>query len=405
MKILFICNEYPPGRSGGIGTATRNLAVALTEQGHSVFVAGLYPPGFGAPDFEVQNGIAVWRKRNRFDYRFLQTGGIKTQFFHWALRKSGLMHLDTRYSLKAFVDFVDALVQEHDIDLIEWPDFNDWFSYADPRDVADILQVPIVIKLHGTNSYIRHQLGEKLKRREFEREGKHLRQAAAIVAVSVHTAAHNSKFYSLDREIPVLYNSMPVPAEKSRIVTRQPVVIYFGTLTFSKGVGSLMQAWEQVIKKMPHVRLVLFGKGNDKPFQKLLSREAQRSVRFHGFATQEQIRERLETAAAAVFPSFSECFSLAPMEAMACGCPVIYTQRSSGSELITHGVDGYLVEPANPNEIANAILKMLSEPQYAADLGSKGRETIETRFCPAEIARQHLAFYQEVIDSYQVANA
>jgi glycosyltransferase involved in cell wall biosynthesis len=166
-----------------------------------------------------------------------------------------------------------------------------------------------------------------------------------------------------------------------------------------------MQAWEQVVKRMPHARLELFGKGNDRPFQKLLSRETQRSVKFHGFATQEQIRERLQTAAAAVFPSFTECFSLAPMEAMASGCPVIYTQRSSGPELITHGVDGHLVEPANPNDIADAILKMLREPQYAAALGLKGRETIGTRFSPADIARQHIAFYQKVIDNYQPANA
>jgi len=58
-------------------------------------------------------------------------------------------------------------------------------------------------------------------------------------------------------------------------------------------------------------------------------------VHFKGHVSQETLFTQLAGAVAAVFPSYSECFALAPMEAMAAGCAVINTSRASGAELVT----------------------------------------------------------------------
>jgi hypothetical protein len=65
MKICFVCNEYPPGMHGGIGTMTQVLARALVKNGHEVRAVGLCPQGYGAPEAEVDQGVEVSRLPER----------------------------------------------------------------------------------------------------------------------------------------------------------------------------------------------------------------------------------------------------------------------------------------------------------------------------------------------------
>ncbi len=66
-----------------------------------------------------------------------------------------------------------------------------------------------------------------------------------------------------------------------------------------------------------------------------------------------------------MFPSYAEAFALAPLEAMAAGCPTVYSQRGSGPELIENNRDGLLVEPDQPGEIAETIIRVLEDNNLA----------------------------------------
>ena len=57
MNILLLCDEYPPGRHGGIGTAVQLLARALVREGHKVVVAGFYDWSYGGKDTEADQGV------------------------------------------------------------------------------------------------------------------------------------------------------------------------------------------------------------------------------------------------------------------------------------------------------------------------------------------------------------
>ena len=81
MNILYICDEYPPGRNGGIGTMVQVLGRELVKQGHNVYVAGLYSYRYGGNNFEEDKGVKVWRLRyglnlffmgNNFFYNILE---------------------------------------------------------------------------------------------------------------------------------------------------------------------------------------------------------------------------------------------------------------------------------------------------------------------------------------------
>ena len=71
---------------------------------------------------------------------------------------------------------------------------------------------------------------------------------------------------------------------------------------------------------------------------------------------------------------------MAPLEAMAQGCPVIYSNRCSGPELIDHGRNGLLIDPDSPEQIAGAIVGLLRDDEQAARLGAAGREDVARRF-------------------------
>ncbi|HMW67777.1 MAG TPA: glycosyltransferase family 4 protein, partial [Chitinophagaceae bacterium] len=112
----------------------------------------------------------------------------------------------------------------------------------------------------------------------------------------------------------------------------------------------------------------------------------------------------LATAAVAVFPSYSECFSLAPLEAMAAGCAVIYTVNSSGPELIADGENGLLVNPDDVNAIAKAISRLVENSEFRESIANAGKRTVSERFDITSSAIQHIIFYNEIIERFKRKN-
>ena len=119
MTILYICNEYPPGKIGGIGSMTRALARAMVSVGHNVLVAGLYMPGYGGANYETDNGVKVWRKR-----LFVDIGVIKNNYsvFDTVLLKSlsasGILQKDLVNNIGKFNRFIEKLIDE--FELFDW---------------------------------------------------------------------------------------------------------------------------------------------------------------------------------------------------------------------------------------------------------------------------------------------
>src|SRR5690606_28804161 len=118
------------------------------------------------------------------------------------------------------------------------------------------------------------------------------------------------------------------------------------------------------------------GKGNIELLKKEIDANALKNVDFKGHVSQEELFSTLKNAYAAIFPSYSECFALAPLEAMAVGCPVIYTSKSSGKELISDGINGILINPENPEQIAAKILQLFGDRLYRDKLSLASRKTI-----------------------------
>jgi glycosyltransferase involved in cell wall biosynthesis len=131
-----------------------------------------------------------------------------------------------------------------------------------------------------------------------------------------------------------------------------------------------------------------------------MSDQERSSVLFCGHVSREELFEKLSTARVAVFPSFSEAFALAPLEAMACGCPTIYTRLTSGPETIRDGVDGLLADPHHPEQIASAILTILQHDDQARKFSQSGRERVLNTFTIQQILPMNEQFFSDVIHSF-----
>lgn len=377
MRIAFVCGEYPPGPHGGIGTVTQLLARALARRGHDVRVVGVCGADYPAPDYENDDGVHVWRLRER-----AETVG-------WARARVRLFRK------------VDGWSRAGAVEVVEVPD------YAGPAAGWPRLRVPLVARAHGSVSYFAAELGRPMRSRMLWLERSSLQRADRWCAVSRYTADRTRAIFGLETPAAaVLYNAVELPRLAG--LPRDPrKVVFAGTLTAKKGVLALADAWSLVRAVCPEAELHVCGKDmTDEDGRSMVVRVRERlgdaaaSVRFHGHVTREVLLRELETARAAVFPSLAEAFAMAPLEAMACGAATVYTTHGSGAEVIDNGRTGLLVEPTHAEQLAGAILRLLTDDALAARLGAAGREHVRARFAIDTVARENEAFYERCVNDF-----
>ena len=127
--------------------------------------------------------------------------------------------------------------------------------------------------------------------------------------------------------------------------------------------------------------------------QAVLKSKMEHAVRFLGFVPFDTLRCFYESAAAFVFPSRHEGFGLPPLEAMACGTPVVTSNVSSLPEVA--GDAAMLVNPGNVFDIARGIREVLTDEPLRAELIRRGRAQA-ARFSWERSAREVLEIYQDV---------
>ncbi len=123
--------------------------------------------------------------------------------------------------------------------------------------------------------------------------------------------------------------------------------------------------------------------------------ESRPSVRLAGHVSDEQAAALMSRSRAVILPSiWAEPFGLVAVEAMAAGTACIASDHAALPELITHGVDGTLVPPADPRALADAIADVQARPDTYASYGQAARETYQKKFDPEQNIDQLLGIYR-----------
>ncbi|MFD6879160.1 MULTISPECIES: glycosyltransferase [unclassified Streptomyces] len=179
-----------------------------------------------------------------------------------------------------------------------------------------------------------------------------------------------------------------------------PLAVCVGRLCPQKGQDILLRAWPELLGAVPEARLALVGDGPD---GERLRRTAPPGVFFAGAAA--DIRPWLRAADLVVLPSRWEGMALAPLEAMACGRPVLVSDVSGARESLPPGQGRLcLVPPEEPTALAKALGRLLTEPRLLAELGEQARQHARTDFDVRRTADAVTGLYHELLGRPRPSN-
>jgi len=223
------------------------------------------------------------------------------------------------------------------------------------------------------------------------------RGAAANIAPSHHVAARQM----LPRTRVILHGvedpvgergAPPVPA-----MINQKVFAYLGRLVPEKGVSVLLEATRLLCNEGREVQVVLIGDGPDRPRleNQVVSLGLEKKVRLTGFLSGVNLDQVLRGVAAIVLPTaMEETAGLAAMEQMVRGRLVIASAAGGLGEIV--GDAGLTLSPGDPRGLANAMKRVLDEPDLSSSLGTVGRQRILQSFSYWSMIAAHACIYREV---------
>ncbi len=171
--------------------------------------------------------------------------------------------------------------------------------------------------------------------------------------------------------------------ESLGIPAHHQVVGNVANLRPGKGHQYLLEAAQLVLNQCPDVTFVIVGREKEKVdlerLQELAQRlEIQDRVIFTGF--RRDVFQVMSTFDIFVLPSLWEGFGIVLLEAMALGKPVIGTDVDGIPEIIADGLNGFLVEPRNSQQLANRILRLLHDETLRNRMGQNGMQKVRLRF-------------------------
>lgn len=186
---------------------------------------------------------------------------------------------------------------------------------------------------------------------------------------------------------------------RSRLGLPAGYLLYVGTLSPRKNLGRLFEAYAQLSRRDHDVPpLIIAGRPGwlwEPIAQRISDLRLGTQVRLCDFVPDGDLPALLTGAAAFLLPSLYEGFGLPVLEAMACGTPVLTSNRSSLPEVA--GDAALLVDPEDPEAIAEGIARLLGDTSYRRGLARRGLQRAR-RFSWADTARRTLALYQEALD-------
>jgi glycosyltransferase involved in cell wall biosynthesis len=210
-----------------------------------------------------------------------------------------------------------------------------------------------------------------------------VRRAARILAVSEHTKREVVGLLGVPPErVVVTPNAVrahfrpPAPATLEAFRTAKGLpeqfVLYVGTLEPRKNLPTLLEAYAEVARRSDAPLIVGGGKGwlYDQVFQRLDELGLRERVRFVGYIDEEELPLWYAAATVFVFPSIYEGFGMPPLEAMACGTPVVTSNSSSLPEVV--GDAGLMAPPHDAAAFAEAISRVLGDADLRHELRERG---------------------------------
>jgi glycosyltransferase involved in cell wall biosynthesis len=380
LTICMISVDFLPN-IGGIATHVYEMSKALIGQGHKVHVLNIRY-GFGADRIEEIDRIIVHRlvvKRKFKKVRFL--------FWLWRGKK-----------------YLQSLLASERIDILHWHGlFND--SYLTKFVYSNCVKV----FTNHSSTYLK-MVNAPLKRTYL----KWLLSHADLIIAPSEELALKSRVVTFPKKIEYIPNGVDPEKFNPNIKRRDIRTLYSipknslillcpRRLDPKNGIEYLIRSAPDVLKKYNNVYFLIVGNGNakHKEYLQRLAREQGigNNVIFAGSIVNTEMPEYYLNSDIIVLPSLVEATSIAGLEGMACAKPIIGTKTGGIPEIASDGKNSLLVEPANSQGLAQAILVLLKDEDKRKKFGLKGREFVVRRFDWKVIAQKTVEVYNGLIES------
>jgi glycosyltransferase involved in cell wall biosynthesis len=240
-------------------------------------------------------------------------------------------------------------------------------------------------------------------------KGKVIGRAAAVVAVSNSLKCHLCQGGWLPaRKVHVVYNGVDLavfaPGARGERAAlgfgpEDLLIGMVGNIRRTKGHEHLIRAAALVRRRHPRVHVLIAGHAKEADLERLKRLQAELgladTVHFLGF--REDVARLLACLDVFALASTAEGFSIATVEAMAMGLPVVATRSGGPEEIITPGRDGLLVDPGSAEALAEGIMELLADWNKARSLGEEAARTARERFSLEAMLDRYEALYYECV--------
>lgn len=394
MNILFYCSEYPPYATGGIGSATKIIAEELAKRGHNVYVVGYYiPMQKKGIQYENINNVHIYRLNKGY-----RNSAIKQKLFI-LLSKLGKSNFIIQKEISYIDEFIQHLIDTKNINVVEFTDYLN--QCLNTKGVLNFkkFNVPCILRIHGCASFLCSLKGAN-KDYIQKNDQKHFSRCNHISSVSQYSLDYISNNFDCShfnfKE--VIYN----PIEEG-FLHRNPendnkTILFIGKITETKGCYSLLKAFNNISLRHPDWRLRLAGNGNIQEAQSLIHPDVIDKVTFVGYCNREKIKQEIDNCSFACIPSYFENFSMVALEVMAREKALVYTERTSGKEIIEDNCNGFIVNPENVKEIEEKCNELIANSQKRKEFAEKAYFTIKDNFLVETITDQLEELYRKAIE-------
>ena len=380
MHISFLTPEYPHEKvahAAGIGTSIKNLVVALVAKNIQVSV---FVYGQNYSEVFLENGIKFHLIKHK-----------KHQFGTWFFYRKYLQN------------YINSYIKKDNIDLIEAPDWTGITSFMN-------FEIPLIIRFHGSDAYFCNLENRKQKLKNYWFEKLALNKATAYIAPTLFAGNLTQKIFNLtENKIKVIHHGIDLNffRNENPELFQKKLMLYIGTIIRKKGVLELPEIFKKVLDKNPDAQLILIGgdapdittnsKSTWKMFQNQCTSESLKSITYLNKLDYKSLQNKIMNAHICVFPTFAETLGMVTIEAMAMKKPVITSTMGWTKELIIDNESGFLVDPKNHEEFANAINTIFENVSLLENIGNNARNRVENLFDIRKIVNQNIDFYQSII--------
>lgn len=159
----------------------------------------------------------------------------------------------------------------------------------------------------------------------------------------------------------------------------RPIFLFVGRIIQGKGLHTLIEASARLAAEGRTFSLVIIGSGPERPALQRLAEEkglADR-IRWIDWVDYGWLGEHFRAADVFVFPSFEDVWGMVVLEAMTFGKPVICSRWAGAAELVEDDVNGYVVDPRDPESLKAAMARMVDDAERIRAMGEAARRTME----------------------------